>query len=132
MNDNKKAPGNVGTPTGAGDKYKILSDSITEISSCQTRVSDYLHRGSEHPTSRRELEKLLNWRDREVTRAIESERRHGIPIAANGKGYFLPANDFELDDYLRRLVHRENEIKKTRVAVAMTRQQSMDIDRGCE
>ena len=132
MCDNKKAPTGAGTPARAGNKCRTQYDSITETNTCQIRVSDYLHHGSENPTSRRELEKLLNWRDREVTRAIESERRHGIPIAANGRGYFLPANDFELDDYLRRLVHRENEIKKTRVAVALTRQQTMDIDRGCE
>lgn len=132
MYDNKKAPTGAGTPARAGNKCRMQYDSITETNTCQIRVSDYLHHGSENPTSRRELEKLLNWRDREVTRAIESERRHGIPIAANGRGYFLPANDIELDDYLRRLVHRENEIKKTRVAVALTRQQVMDIDRGCE
>lgn len=132
MCDNKKAPTGAGTPARAGNKCRTQPDSNTEIKGCQIRVSDFLHHGSENPTSRRELEKLLNWRDREVTRAIESERRHGIPIAANGRGYFLPANDFELDDYLRRLVHRENEIKKTRVAVALTRQQIMDIDRGCE
>ena len=132
MCDNKKAPTGAGTPARAGNKCRTQSDSITETKTCQIRVSDYLRHGSENPTSRRELEKLLNWRDREVTRAIESERRHGIPIAANGRGYFLPANDFELDDYLRRLVHRENEIRKTRTAVALTLQQSMDIDRGCE
>ena len=90
-------------------------------------ISDLLHCGRDAPTSARELSQLLGWKLRTVTRAIEAERRQGVPILASGDGYFLPGNDSELDDYLGALAHRESEIKRTRAAIAQTRQQTMSL-----
>lgn len=128
MHDYRKAPVGVVKPAGATRESLCISYSTTTKDQCQIRVSDFLHHGSDNATPCRELVTLLGWEDkRAVTKAIETERRHGTPIAANGKGYFLPANDYELDTYLHSLQHREREIRRTRDAVAATRQQALDL-----
>lgn len=93
-------------------------------------VADYLNRGKEHATSARDLAALLSWPLRAITRAIERERRAGVPILACDRGYFLPAGDAETDEYLGRLSHREREIARTRAAVAQSRQVAIDLEGG--
>lgn len=122
MNNKRKAPTGVVTPTRADGG--VQPDDNTCNRQCQ-RVSDLLRHGGENPTSCRELTALTGWRPREITRAIEAERRSGVAIAANSRGYFLPADTYELDRYLTSLLHRENEVKKTRLAVAQTRQTTL-------
>lgn len=97
----------------------------------QVRISDYLHHGGGNAIPARELAKLTGWTPREVTRAVEYERRHGVPICANGRGYFLPARDHEVDTYLRSLHHREIEVRRTRQAVAASQQVGLvDVQRA--
>ena len=132
MLENKKAPGGVEKPTRAGERSKSCIDCIIPQEPRQVLVSDLLHHGATNAVSARELSRILGWQPREVTRAVEYERRHGTPILACGNGYFLPANDVETDRYLRGLLHREIEIKRTRRAVEATRQQTIfgGVDRG--
>ncbi len=104
--------------------YDIKTNQI-----CQ--VSDLLRHGAANAISCRELCQILpGWRPRDITRKIEAERRAGVPICANGNGYFLPADDAELDAYLRSLGHRLREVQRTQRAIAATRQQRMTFGGG--
>jgi len=95
-------------------------------------VANLLRHGADYATSARELAAFLNWPPRMVTRQIERERRAGIPICANSAGYFLPSSDVERDFYIASLAHREAEIRRTRAAVAATRQTTIDLRGGGE
>lgn len=127
MLNNKDAHTGAATPARARVEGGVQVDYITGDSQRQWRISDLLRRGGDNATTCRELASLTGWRDREITRSIEAERRAGTPICVNGAGYFLPANDIELDRYLISLQHREAEVRKTREAVALTRQQRMNL-----
>jgi predicted DNA-binding transcriptional regulator YafY len=81
-------------------------------------VSDYLSADPEHARSARELANLLGIRTRRITEMIERERRAGIPILANGTGYFIGGSKHEVNRYVRRLDKRISEIQKTRDALA--------------
>ena len=82
-------------------------------------VYEMLSEGAENARTARELCGMLNITARELTQAIERERRGGKPIcAATGKkpGYFLAANQEEMQRYCRSLWRRAGEIHKTRRA----------------
>lgn len=82
-------------------------------------VFEVLSEGAGNALTGRELCKILNITPRELTQAIERERRAGRPIcAATGKkpGYFLAANQEEMQRYCRSLWRRAGEIHKTRRA----------------
>ncbi len=86
-------------------------------------ISKYLSEGRDNARPARYLCDLLNLSPRELSRAIERERRAGIPIcAASGKnpGYFLAANQEEMQLYCRSLWRRAGEILKTRRACEKT------------
>ena len=84
-------------------------------------IHEYLRTGADNPTTGRELATLLNCDIRDITEAVERERRAGQPICANsssgGSGYYLAADREELDTYCRRLRKRAGELFKTRRAL---------------
>ena len=83
-----------------------------------------LSRGKENARTAKELSEALGCTPRDVTRAIERERRQGIPICASNsgtaRGYYLAADDAELALYIRRLGKRAGEIFKTWRALGCT------------
>lgn len=84
------------------------------------RVTDYLGTGTESAVSGKELANMLGINIRNLTMAIERERREGEPICAkhSGKnhGYFLASNKAEMDRYCRQLNHRVKELSETHMA----------------
>ena len=87
-------------------------------------ISDYLQTGEKNAQSAKELCTLLNLDHRELTAAIERERREGSPICASSSngaaGYYLAGSKEEMQDYCKRLNHRAGEIHKTRKACLNT------------
>lgn len=86
-------------------------------------VSEILLEGAENAKTGKEICKALNIAPRDLTAAIERERRQGQPICAstgNPPGYFLAANKEEMQRYCRSLMHRAGEIHKTRKACIKT------------
>ena len=82
-------------------------------------ICEILHEGEENAITGKEICELLNITMRQMTKAMETERRAGHPIcAATGKtpGYFLAATREEMERYGRALHHRAGEIYKTRRA----------------
>ncbi len=86
-------------------------------------VTEILLTGAENARTGREICRELNITHRELTAMIERERRAGQPICAatGGKpGYFLAANQEEMQRYCRALWRRAGEIFKTRRACLQT------------
>jgi hypothetical protein len=82
-------------------------------------VSELLLTGAKNAQTGRELCKLLNINARDLTERIERERRDGQPICAsvgNNPGYYLAADQTEMQNYCNSLFHRAGEIHKTRKA----------------
>lgn len=82
-------------------------------------IHEFLSIGAENAKTGKELCSLLNITVRDLTAAIEQERRAGLPICAStgsNPGYFLAANQAEMQSYCKSLLHRATEIHKTRNA----------------
>jgi 5-formaminoimidazole-4-carboxamide-1-beta-D-ribofuranosyl 5'-monophosphate synthetase len=80
------------------------------------------HRGKGNPISSRELSEQFDIdepnsfpRTRKVIRYLVLDEN--MPIAAGGRGYFLIANQEELNEYVARLASRENKIEERRISV---------------
>lgn len=83
-------------------------------------VHEYLGRGLDTAMTRSELTALLGLERRQVTRAIEAERKAGHPICASVHpplGYYVAASPEELLAYIESLNHRIREIQQTRDAL---------------
>lgn len=116
MSSNKKRPGSAGTPLRAGDTRAICeatsSNAYSNISAPagQRSIADLLGVGRENAITRRDLERLTGLAPREVSLAVERERRSGVPILADGSGYYLPSSHDERAACVRSLRHRAREI----------------------
>lgn len=83
-------------------------------------ISDILGTGANNALTGKAICSLLNMNPRDLTAAIETERREGKPICAStdptNPGYFLAATQDEMKRYCDSLNHRAGEIHKTRKA----------------
>lgn len=82
-------------------------------------IFEILTTGAETAKTGKDICRLLNITARDLTAAIERERRAGKPICAStgsNPGYFLAANQREMQHYCNSLMHRAGEIHKTRNA----------------
>jgi hypothetical protein len=90
---------------------------VNTINGTKILVYDYLYKGREHARTAIELAIELDCEPRDISRAIERERRDGYPIAAdcsNGaKGYYIPIDKHEMLAYCNRLANRVRTIKST-------------------
>ena len=83
-------------------------------------IAELLSIGVENAITGRELAELIGCDIRVIASKIEKERRKGYPICAitgDNLGYYLAANDEELQNYCNRLNHRAAELHKTRRAL---------------
>lgn len=86
-------------------------------------IQELLSAGAENALPGRYLCGLLEITLRDLTQAIERERREGAPICASTQppyGYFLASNRAEMEGYCRSLTHRIGEINQTRRACLAT------------
>lgn len=87
-------------------------------------ITEVLHEGRENATTARELAAAFRCDTRDITRQIQTERRAGSPILASvgtgAKGYFLPANEDEREQYHKSLQHRLDEMSATLAALTGT------------
>ena len=86
-------------------------------------IYEILSEGAENARTGKEICKALNITARDLTLAIERERRAGRPICASTggtPGYFLAANREEMQRFCNSLYHRAGEIHKTRNACMKT------------
>lgn len=86
-------------------------------------IHEVLLTGAENAQSSRELCSLLRISPRDLSAAVERERREGQPICSSTgtpPGYFLAADREEMERFCRSLYHRAGEIHKTRRACLKT------------
>lgn len=87
-------------------------------------IYELLTEGEQNARTGKELAKLLNTTARDVSQAVERERRQGKPIIATTDskrpGYYLAETQEEMQRYCDRLHHRAGEIYKTRQACLAT------------
>ena len=86
-------------------------------------ITDYLAEGAENARTARELCRILGINNRQLTRAIERARRAGAPICAGSgsiSGYYLAADQTEMENYCNNLAHRLRAIHATRWACMAT------------
>lgn len=97
-------------------------------------IHEILPAGRENALTGRALANIFDCDIRAITAQIERERRDGHPIcAATGEnpGYFLPADNEELQEYCDLLKGRGIEIFKTRQAlIRVLRQRREALDNG--
>ena len=81
-------------------------------------ISEILSTGRENAKTGREICTLLNITQRDLTSAVERERRAGKAICAStdssNPGYYLAADKEEMTAYCKSLYKRAGEIFKTR------------------
>lgn len=87
-------------------------------------VYEMLETGKDNAMSSGKLCRLLGIKTRDLTAIITEERRQGLPICATSNatnpGYFIPADQGEMQEYCKSLHHRAGEIYKTRRACLAT------------
>ena len=84
-------------------------------------IAGLLSTGRNHARTGRQLARALGCDIRAITAEIERERRDGLPICATSRGdncgYYLAADQTELQDYCDRLAGRAGELSRTRAAL---------------
>lgn len=87
-------------------------------------IQEYLFIGRENARTARDIAGQLNMTARTVAEQIEKERRQGVPICATcdpeRPGYYLAADEKDLQQYCDKLRKRAGEIFKTRRALLQT------------
>ena len=86
-------------------------------------IFEMLSEGANNAITGKAICEALNISPRDLTEAIERERRQGKPIAAStgsSPGYFIAANKMEMQQYCDSLLHRAWEIRKTHRACKQT------------
>lgn len=84
-------------------------------------IAELLTAGIENAITGRALARVLDCDMRTITAQIERERRNGAPICAKSRGktrgYYLAADQSELNEYCNALQHRAGQLFKTRGAL---------------
>lgn len=65
-------------------------------------IAEMLETGAENAIKASELQEMTGHDRRTVFALIERERDEGALICANGSGFYLPANQTEIEDFYRR------------------------------
>lgn len=102
--------------TGQGDfsgYSNPTNNSITKAAGVQVTISGFLHEGWENALPLRDLCQLTGMDGRQVRLVIQQERVKGVPILSdNQTGYYLPADEREVVEFVRSMRHRAGEIEK--------------------
>lgn len=85
----------------------------------QTKIKDFLLAGAENAIPRCHLRQLTGLSDRDLRRQIQAARLGGDPILSSTTtgGYYLPADNAELEHFVRSMQSRAKEIEAVAAAV---------------
>lgn len=120
----KSRPGGCDTRTAGGTAAygrAAVPDthSTTAAAGRQIQIKDCLLHGAENAIPRNHLRQLTRLSDRELRRRIQEERLAGTPILSSNDagGYYLPADEAELEHFVRSMRSRAREIEAVAAAV---------------
>ena len=81
------------------------------------KITDYLPTGKENAIPSKTLAEILGFDTvRELQKAIERERQAGgviLSTCTEGGGYFLPANETEIREFIRTLSNRAKNTRRS-------------------
>ena len=126
MNQNiKKTRSSAGTLKRAAETGTVCETASTSASyntttaaGRQMGIAPLLLHGQANAIPLRHLKQLTGLPDRTVRILIERERRQGVPILSDNKrGYFLPANQTEVERFIQSMRRRASEILTTAAEV---------------
>lgn len=132
MIDTKNVPAGGGTPTGTRQENDLAG--VFPCLNCTTppaqrqvpkvRVADFLDVGEKNGLTMKQLQGILPGDSRSIRARIERERRI-VPICSNEHGYFLPASEDEVRQFLVSMRHRGRRV----LASAANVERSAGLDR---
>ncbi|MCD7806228.1 MAG: hypothetical protein LUH19_02680 [Lachnospiraceae bacterium] len=96
----------------------LLSENEYNTFDCPVSIAEFLRPGTDNGIHLGELMLLTGADGRTVRKAIEAERRRGVPILSdNRNGYFLPTCEEEKERFVQSMRQRAREINLTAAAV---------------
>lgn len=75
-------------------------------------LTDYLSIGEGNAITAKDLAKYLGWKERDVTIAINALRKQGKFICSGATGYWLPADDTDIEQFLRQMRGRIKDMER--------------------
>jgi len=86
---------------------------------------DLFHLGPNRKTTKAEIAEVFGVRPRVIERVIYVLRQRGVPILADGEGYWLATDPAEFHHPLNSLRHRMGEIGRTLQALEHSRERML-------
>ena len=62
----------------------------------KAKIIECLSEGAENAVTGKELAKMLNCHERDITMSINALRKNGVLICSNGSGFFMPKGDEDI------------------------------------
>ena len=75
-------------------------------------LTDYLSVGEENAITTKELSRLLGWCERDITIQINALRKKGEFICSGANGFWLPADDRDIEQFVRGMQSRITDMQK--------------------
>ena len=91
-------------------------------------IVELLEKGEQNATPAKDLAKILNIEVRDVMHIIRGERLTGEPICSNNKGYYIAADNNDLEGTIKRLYKQGKET--IRVAETMRKYHEQGAKNG--
>ena len=75
-----------------------------------SRILSAIGEGQKNAVHLSELIRISGMTDRELRKTIEYLRRQGVVIISGNSGYYFPADEAELSEYVRKEEHRARSV----------------------
>ena len=76
------------------------------------KLTDYLSVGEENAITAKDLAKYLGWNERDVTITVNALRKQGEFICSGANGFWLPADDRDIEQFVRQMQGRIKDMQK--------------------
>ena len=94
------------------------------------KITDYLSVGEENAVNCKQLAKYLGFNERDVTVCINIARKQGEFICSGINGFWLPADDRDIEQFVRGMQSRITDMQKAmKPAIEYLKNGGGDIDR---
>ena len=93
-------------------------------------LTDYLSVGEENAITTKELSRLFGWCERDITIQINALRKKGEFICSGANGFWLPADDRDIEQFVRQMQGRIKDMQRAmKPAIEYLKNGGGDIDR---
>lgn len=78
----------------------------------KAKIINCLSVGAENAVTGKQLAKMLNCHERDITMSINALRKNSVLICSNGSGFFLPKGDEDIKNFIRQMRSRITDMEK--------------------